>query len=93
MKMMKEMMEKMMSGMMKPEDMPKMMDSMMNNMFSQMSSEDRIQFVSTMMPKCLGMIFSELDSVAKEKLAKEMVNNMMAIFKEQLTDDKSQKST
>ena len=52
-----------------------------------MSSEDRIQFVSTMMPKCLNMIFSELDSSAKEKLAKEMINKMMSIFGEQLEQE------
>ncbi|NOX17486.1 MAG: hypothetical protein GXO87_04285 [Chlorobi bacterium] len=83
------MMEKMMSGMMKPEDMPKMMDSMMDNMFSKMSAEDRIQFVSEMTPKCINTIFSEIDSDAKQNLAREMLGKMASIFEEQLkTDDK-----
>lgn len=80
---MKDMMGKMMSGMMKPEDMPEMMDKM----FSQMSIDDRIQFVSTMMPKCLGMILSEFDSEAKGKLEKEMTNKMMFVFGEHLKQE------
>ena len=77
-----------MSGMVKPEDMPQMMNAMMDNMFSQMTTEDRMEFVSTMMPKCLNMIFSELASDKKEKLAKEMITNMMSIFSEQLDQSK-----
>lgn len=77
---MKEMMERMMSAMVKPEDMPQMMGAMMDRMFSQMSSEDRIAFVSTMMPKCLGLIFAEIDPAAKEKLAREMMGKMVSIL-------------
>lgn len=37
-----------------------------------------------MMPKCLNMIFSELGPDKRVALAKEMANNMMSVFKEQL---------
>ena len=87
MKMMKEMMEKMMSGMMKPEDMPEMMNSMMDNMFSQMTAKDRIEFISTMMPRCLNMIFSELNPEEKTNLAREMAEKMMSIFKENIKSE------
>ena len=82
--MMKSMMEKMMAGMMKPEDMPPMMNAMMGKMFSGMSSEDRKQFIATIMPTCLRMMFAELDSSSREKLAREMLDKMIAVFKEQL---------
>ncbi|MDF1611361.1 hypothetical protein [Stygiobacter electus] len=88
---MNKMFERMMSGMMKPEDMPQMMDTMMDKMFLSMSAEDRIQFVTTMMPKCLNMIFSELDLTAREKLAREMINKMANIFEEQLGENKGAK--
>jgi hypothetical protein len=57
---------------------------MMDRMFSQMSSEDRIAFVSTMMPKCLSLIFAEMDAAAKEKLAGEMIGKMTSILEGQL---------
>ncbi len=85
---MKKMMENMMTAMMKSEDMPQMMNTMMDKMVSAMTVEDRIQFVTTMMPKCLNMIFAELSPEEKEKLAREMINNMVSIFKDQLRADK-----
>ena len=81
---MNRMMEKMISGMMKPEDMPQMMNAMMEKMFSGMSAEDRREFVATMMPKCLKMMIAELSPDSREKLAREMITKMTAIFKEQL---------
>ncbi len=81
---MKKVTEKMMTGMMKPEDIPQMMNTMMDKMFSSMTVEDRIQFVTTMMPKCLNMVFADISPEAKEKLAREMINKMMSIFKDQL---------
>jgi hypothetical protein len=77
-------MERMMSAMVKPEDTPQMMGAMMDRMFSQMSSEDRIAFVSTMMPKCLSLIFAEMAPAAKEKLAGEMIGKMTSILEWQL---------
>ncbi len=81
---MNKMMEKMMSAMMKPEDMPGMMNMMLDKMFSQMSGEDRIQFISTMMPKCLDMIFAELDADAKERVAREFLGRMSRKLEDQL---------
>lgn len=46
--------------------------------------EDRIQFVTTMMPKCLNMIFREIDLDKKVSLAQEMVTQMISIVKEQI---------
>ena len=43
---------------MKPEDLHEMMEGMMSKMFSGMTVEDRIQFCTTMMPKCLTMVFA-----------------------------------
>lgn len=76
--------EKMMSGMVKPEDMPQMMDSMMSHVFESMTTEDRIQFITTMMPKCMNMLFSEMDKDAKERLAKGMLDNLAGVLKGQL---------
>lgn len=81
----KMMMEKMMSAMVKPEDMPQMMGAMMDRMFSRMSSEDRIAFVTTMMPKYPSLIFAEIDPEAKEKLAREMMSKMVSILEGQIT--------
>ncbi len=78
------MMEKMMAGVVKPEDMPRMIDTMMDKMFSALSAEDGIQFVTTMMPKRLDMIFDEIGPEARVRLAEEMIAKMMSIFKEQI---------
>ena len=78
------MMEKVMSGMMKPEDMPKMMNSMMSHVFESMSVEDRIEFMTTMMPRCLNMLFSEMDSESRARLAKGMLDNLAGVLKDQL---------
>ncbi|MHB1142374.1 MAG: hypothetical protein ACYC1T_11550 [Sulfuricaulis sp.] len=86
---MKKMMEKMMSAMVKPEDMPQMMGAMMDRMFSQMSSEDRIAFVTTMMPKCLSLIFAEIGPEAKEKLPREMIGKMVSILEGQINQKTS----
>ncbi|MCL5670155.1 MAG: hypothetical protein M1423_02485 [Acidobacteria bacterium] len=69
--------------MMKPEDMPPMMNAMMEKMFSGVAVEDRKEFVATMMPNCLKMMFAELDSSSRQTLAREMIDKMMAVFKEQ----------
>ena len=84
---MMKMMENMMTAMMKSEDMPQMMNTMMDKMFSAMTVEDRIQFVTPLMSKGLNMIFAELSPEEKEKLAREMINEMISIFKDQLGAD------
>ena len=65
---------------MKPEDMHGMMEEMMGKMFSGMSVEQRVQFCSTMMPKCLSKVFAGVTPETKEKLKKEMANKMMSTF-------------
>ena len=83
---MNKMMENMMTRMMESEDMPQMISTMMDKMvpvFSAMTVEDRIQFVTPLMSKGLNMIFAELSPEEKEKLAREMINEMISIFKDQ----------
>ncbi|HXV88006.1 MAG TPA: hypothetical protein VD710_02815 [Nitrososphaeraceae archaeon] len=65
---------------MKPEDMHGMMEEMMGKMFSGMSVEERVQFCSTMMPKCLNKVFAGASPETKEKLKKEMANKMISMF-------------
>jgi len=65
---------------MKPEDMHDMMETMMSKMFSGMSIEERVQFCSTMMPKCLNKVFAGVSPEAKEKLKKDMADKMMSMF-------------
>jgi hypothetical protein len=67
---------------MKPEDMHDMMEGMMSKMFSGMSVEQRVQFCSTMMPKCLTKVFAGVSPEEKEKLKKEMANKMMSMFEQ-----------
>ncbi len=77
-------MEKMMSGMMKPEDMPHMMETMMDNIFGQMTAEDRIAFIENMMPRCMGMIFSEIDEESRKEVATAMLTKLADVLKAQL---------
>jgi hypothetical protein len=66
----------------KPEDMHDMMETMMSKMFSGMSAEDRVQFCTTMMPRCLAKVFAGVSPEAKEKLKKEMANKMTSMFEQ-----------
>ena len=65
---------------MEPEDMHGKMEEMMDKMFSGMSVEERVQFCSTMMPKCLSRVFAGASPETKEKLKKEMANKVMSTF-------------
>jgi hypothetical protein len=67
---------------MKPEDMHDMMETMMSKMFSGISVEERVQFCSTIMPKCLTKVFAGVSPEAKEKLKKETANKMMSMFQQ-----------
>jgi hypothetical protein len=62
--------------------MHEMMETMMSKMFSGMPVENRIQFCSTMMPKCLTMVFAGDSPEAKEKLKKEMINKMTSTLEQ-----------
>lgn len=64
------------------EDMHGKMEEMMSKMFSGMSVEERVQFCSTMMPKCLSKVFAGASPEIKEKLKKEMANKMMSMFEQ-----------
>jgi hypothetical protein len=79
-----QLMEKMMSGMMKPEDMPHMMETMMDNIFGQMSAQDRIAFIENMMPRCMSMIFSEIDEESRKEVAMAMLTKLADVLKQQL---------
>lgn len=76
--------EKMMSGMVKPEDMLEMMNAMMNRVFEAMPPEERISFVMTLMPNCLRVLFAEMDGLSKDRLVRGMIENLVAVLKEQL---------
>jgi hypothetical protein len=58
-----------------PEDMASMMNAIMDRMFRGMTTDDRIRFVTTMMPKCLGMVMAEMPREERQKLAREMVGS------------------
>jgi len=75
-------MEKMMSGMMKPEDMPHMIDSV----FMEMLAKDRMAFMQKMMPRCMSMIFSELEPDARKDLAGSMLKGVSEELKSQLEE-------
>lgn len=57
-----------------------MMNVMMDRMFSGMTTDDRMRFVTTMMPKCLGMIMTGMTPEERQKLAREMVDRLVALF-------------
>ena len=65
---------------MKPEEMHGVMEEMMGKMFSGMSVEERVQFCSTMMPKCLNKVFAGVSPESKKKLKREMANKLMSVF-------------
>ena len=48
-----------------PEDIPRMMENMMDSVFKETSTEDRVNFMQNMMPRCMTMMFSELDLNAR----------------------------
>jgi len=62
-------------------------NKMMDNMFRSMSVEDRIQFMETMMPKCLNMMFDEMYEETKERFAKQMIEKLTETLQEQLKHD------
>jgi hypothetical protein len=77
---MKDMMEKMMARMAKPEDMLGMMNAMMDRMFSGMTTDDRIRFMTTMMTQCLAVVMAQMTPEERQKLAREMVDRLVALF-------------
>jgi len=59
-----------------------MMETMMIKMFSEMSVDERVQFCSTMMPKCLTKVFAGPGTEVKEKLKIEMKNKMLSVLEQ-----------
>ena len=59
-----------------------MMETIMIKMFSGMSVEERVQFCSTMMPKCLTKVFAGARTEVKEKLKIEMKNKMLSVLEQ-----------
>jgi len=49
-----------------------------------MSTEDRMNFMRNMMPRCMSMMFSELEPDARKDLAEAMLKRMMDELKGQL---------
>ena len=70
-------MEEMMAGMMKPEDMPVMMNAMMDRMFSTMTVQDRTEFISTMMPRCLNLVMAGMSAEDRKTLANQLVDELV----------------
>jgi len=52
-----------------------------------MEAQDRIEFVTTMMPRCINTVLDGLDSESRNNLAREMMGKMMSIFKEELNTE------
>ena len=67
-------MRKMMSS-----KMGSMMPPMMDKMFSAMSPDERMKFLTTMMPKCMSMVLDSLDQPARERLAREMIDGLVRL--------------
>ena len=49
-----------------------------------MHPEDRIDFMQNMMPRCMNMIFSELEPTDRKDLAQAMLDHMMHKLNEQV---------
>lgn len=73
-----------MAGMVKPEDMPVMMNAMMDRMFSTMPTEDRMRFVTTMMPRCLGLIMADMTARERKALATTLVEKLVSALKDEV---------
>ena len=63
------------------------MPTMMDKMFSAMSPEQRVEFVTTMMPSCLTMVLESLDQSGRERLARNMINSFTRLAEHYLTPD------
>ena len=63
-----------------------MMQTMMDSVFKEMTTEDRVSFMQNMMPRCMSMMFAELDPAARRTLAKAMLERMQDELKCQLKE-------
>ncbi len=59
-----------------------MMQEKMSAMFGEMGMEERLTFVRTMFPQCLGVIFRDLDQDTREDIVGGMVNHLRSCMGE-----------
>ena len=52
-----------------------------------MTPEQRVEFVSTMMPRCLGMVLDSLDQPGRERLARDMIDSLARLAERVLVVD------
>ncbi|MDA8365947.1 MAG: hypothetical protein M0Z62_03185 [Actinomycetota bacterium] len=62
-----------------PDQMRAMMGEMMQTVFAGMTLDDRIAFVTAMLPQCLGAMFDNLEAPARERLAIAMAEQMASV--------------
>jgi hypothetical protein len=60
----------------KPDQVQQTMGAMMETLLSRMPVEDRIAFVSAMLPRCLDAMFANLDDAGRERLALAMADRI-----------------
>ena len=63
------------------------MPPMMDKMFSAMPPEQRVEFVTTMMPRCLEIVLNSLDQPGRERLARDMIDSFTRLAERYLTTD------
>lgn len=63
------------------------MPQMMDKMFSAMLPEQRVEFVTTMMPRCLAIVLDSLDQPGRERLAGDMIASFTRLAENYLTFD------
>ena len=64
-----------------PSGMPSMM---MDKMLAAMPAAERVEFVPTMMERCLTIVFGQLDTAAKQRLARDIVDRMTHVAEQHL---------
>ncbi len=62
-----------------PDQMRAMMGEMTQTVLAGMTLDDRIAFVTSMLPQCLGAMFDNLGPPARERLATAMAEEMASV--------------
>ena len=63
------------------------MPQMMDKMFSAMPPEQRVEFVTTMMPRCMTIVLDSLDQPGRKRLARDMIESFARLAERYLTPD------
>lgn len=63
------------------------MPAMMDKMLSAMPPEQRVEFVNTMMPRCLGIVLDSLDQPGRERLARNVIDSFTRLAERYLATD------